>query len=100
MAKDLFVPAVLRSCSLNEPDRRSEFVLEKKQAKYVAVNKEKKLGFVFQIDDSLISDKTVKKCDKGLYIEDKKVFLAELKGVDFNTACKQLKATYERISSA
>ena len=36
-----------------------------------------------------------KKCDKGLFLENKDIYLVELKGVDFNTACKQLKVTLD-----
>lgn len=93
-----FIPDILKNSILSGPDNRSTFVLEEKNAKYIAENKNHKNAFSFQIDGSLVKSKDTKKCDKGLCIEDKRIFLIELKGVDFNTACKQLLVTYTTLS--
>ena len=63
-----------------------EFIdeLEEKNAKYTALNESKKTGFALQIDDGLIANPDIKKCDKGLCIENNSLYLIELKGVDFN----------------
>lgn len=96
MAKtSIVVPELLRKFILYGPDSRSKFVLEEKNAKYIALNENNKNGFAFQIDDGLIANPDTKKCDKGLCIEDKDIYLIELKGVDFNTACKQLLVTLD-----
>lgn len=42
-----------------------------------------------------MKDVETKKCDKGLFLENGDVYLVELKGVDFNTACKQLIVTLD-----
>ena len=42
-----------------------------------------------------MNDIESKKCDKGLFLENNDVYLVELKGVDFNTACKQLLVTLD-----
>lgn len=74
------------------------FFLKKKQ--YIRQRiKIKKEAFTFQIDSNLINSTQTKKCDKGLLIEDKRIFLVELKGVDFNTACSQLLVTYNWIKT-
>ena len=74
-------------------------MLKENNAKYIANNKNHKNAISFQIDGNLIKSTDTKKCDKGLCIEDKRIFLIELKGVDFNTACKQLDETYTTLSS-
>lgn len=94
-----FIPDILKSSIISGPDNRNTFVLEEKNAKYIANNKNHKNAISFQIDGNLIKSTASKKCDKGLCIEDKRIFLIELKGVDFNTACKQLDETYTTLSS-
>ena len=89
------IPDLLKSYIIYGPDSRSKFVLEEKNAKYTAINESKKTGFALQIDDGLIANPEIKKCDKGLCIENDSLYLIELKGVDFNTACKQLLITYD-----
>ncbi|HBB14013.1 MAG TPA: hypothetical protein DCZ76_07010 [Treponema sp.] len=89
------IPDLLKNNILYGPDSRSKFVLEEKKAKYIGLNENRKIGFALQIDNGLISDYNTKKCDKGLCIEDKTLYLIELKGVDFNTACKQLLITLD-----
>lgn len=93
-----FIPDILKSSILSDPDNRNTFVLKEKNAKYIANNKNHKTAISIQIDGSLIKSTDSKKCDKGLCIEDKRIFLIELKGVDFNTACEQLLVTYTTIS--
>ena len=94
-----FIPNILKSSILSGPDDRKSFVLKENNAKYIANNKNHKNAISFQIDGNLIKSTDTKKCDKGLCIEDKRIFLIELKGVDFNTACKQLDETYTTLSS-
>lgn len=93
-----FIPDILKNSILSGPDNRSTFVLKEKNAKYIANNKNHKTAISIQIDGSLIKSTDSKKCDKGLCIEDKRIFLIELKGVDFNTACEQLLVTYTTLS--
>lgn len=93
------VPKLLNNAVIDGPDKRPVFVLSEKKAIYQAENKNQKEAFTFQIDSNLINSTQTKKCDKGLLIEDKRIFLVELKGVDFNTACSQLLVTYNWIKT-
>lgn len=95
MRKGDFVPSLLKKSIIDGPDSRKLFVLEEKGKKWVGKNVNKKIGFSFQIDNKLIKNIESKKCDKGLFLENKDVYLVELKGVDFNTACKQLKISLD-----
>ena len=51
------------------------------------------------IDDCLITDKTIKKCDFLFGIDNSRYYLIELKGVDINTAIEQIVNTYEIVNS-
>lgn len=93
------VPDLLKNAIIDGPDNRSVFVLSEKKATYRAENRNGKEAFTFQIDANLIDSAEMKKCDKGLLVEDKRVFLVELKGVDLNTACSQLLVTYNWIKT-
>lgn len=95
MASDDFVPKLLQNSIIAGPDSRKLFVLEEKGKKWVGKNVNKKKGFTFQIDKDLMKDVETKKCDKGLFLENNDVYLVELKGVDFNTACKQLRVSLD-----
>ena len=95
MQNNFVVPKLLEKSILFGPDNRSIFVLEEKGKKWIGKNINKKIGFTFQIDKDLIKSVESKKCDKGLCLENKNVYLVELKGIDFNTACKQLKVTLD-----
>ena len=95
MQNNFVVPKLLEKSILFGPDNRSIFVLEEKKKKWIGKNINKKIGFTFQIDKDLIKSVETKKCDKGLFLENKYIYLVELKGVDFNTACKQLKVTLD-----
>ena len=95
---DDFCPPLLKNAIIDGPDRRRSFVLKENNAKYEAINKNKKQAFSFQIDNNLIKTVETKKCDKGLFVDDGKIYLVELKGVDFNTACTQLLVTFKQLS--
>ena len=95
MPSDKFVPKLLQKSIISGPDSRKLFVLEEKGKKWIGKNINKKIGFTFQIDKDLIKSVETKKCDKGLFLENGDVYLVELKGVDFNTACKQLIVTLD-----
>ena len=95
MQKDNFVPKLLQSSIIAGPDSRKLFVLEEKSKKWIGKNVKQKNGFIFQIDKNLMKNVDSKKCDKGLFLENNDVYLVELKGVDFNTACKQLLVTLD-----
>lgn len=86
---------LLEKFKITEPDKRKKYVLEEKGKKWTGNNVCRKTGFIFQIDEGLIKTVESKKCDKGLFLDTKEVYLVELKGVDFNTACKQLKVTLD-----
>ena len=95
MSKDDLVPNLLQNSIIAGPDSRKLFVLEEKGKKWIGKNITQKIGFTFQIDKDLMNDIESKKCDKGLFLENNDVYLVELKGVDFNTACKQLLVTLD-----
>ena len=95
MSKDALVPNLLQNSIIAGPDSRKLFVLEEKGKKWIGKNIAQKIGFTFQIDKDLMNDIESKKCDKGLFLENNDVYLVELKGVDFNTACKQLLVTLD-----
>lgn len=95
MHKDNFVPSLLQNSIIAGPDSRKLFVLEEKGKKWIGKNVKQKKGFTFQIDKDLMKNVDSKKCDKGLFLENNDVYLVELKGVDFNTACKQLLVTLD-----
>lgn len=95
MPSDNFVPKLLQKSIISGPDSRKLFVLEEKGKKWIGKNINKKNGFTFQIDKDFMKDVETKKCDKGLFLENGDVYLVELKGVDFNTACKQLIVTLD-----
>ena len=95
MSKDDLVPNLLQNSIIAGPDSRKLFVLEEKGKKWIGKNIAQKIGFTFQIDKDLMNDIESKKCDKGLFLENNDVYLVELKGVDFNTACKQLLVTLD-----
>ena len=69
------VPKLLNNAVIDGPDKRPVFVLSEKKAIYQAENKNQKEAFTFQIDSNLINSTQTKKCDKGLLIEDKRIFL-------------------------
>ncbi len=51
------------------------------------------------VDNCLIVDQNIKKCDFLFNIEeDGKYYLAELKGVDVDTAIKQIESTFEYLN--
>lgn len=93
MQSNHFVPDLLAKSVIAGPDDRSVFVLEEKGKKWVGKNQSKRHGFTFQVDKDLMKSVETRKCDKGLFLKNKDVYLVELKGVDFNTACKQLNVT-------
>lgn len=95
MSKDDLVPNLLQNSIIAGPDSRKLFVLEEKGKKWIGKNIAQKIGFTFQIDKDFMNDIESKKCDKGLFLENNDVYLVELKGVDFNTACKQLLVTLD-----
>ena len=95
MSKDDLVPNLLQNSIIAGPDSRKLFVLEEKGKKWIGKNITQKIGFTFQIDKDFMNDIESKKCDKGLFLENNDVYLVELKGVDFNTACKQLLVTLD-----
>lgn len=95
MPSDNFVPKLLQKSIISGPDSRKLFVLEEKGKKWIGKNINKKKGFTIQIDKDFMKDVETKKCDKGLFLENGDVYLVELKGVDFNTACKQLIVTLD-----
>lgn len=95
MPSEDFVPKLLQKSIISGPDSRKIFVLEEKNKKWIGKNVNKKLGFTFQIDKDFMKNVETKKCDKGLFLENGNVYLVELKGVDFNTACKQLIVTLD-----
>ena len=95
MPSDDFVPKLLQKSIISGLDSRKIFVLEEKNKKWIGKNVNKKIGFTFQIDKDFMKNVETKKCDKGLFLENGDVYLVELKGVDFNTACKQLIVTLD-----
>ena len=95
MHKDNFVPSLLQNSIIDGLDSRKLFILEEKGKKWIGKNVKQKQGFTFQIDKDLMKNVDSKKCDKGLFLENNDVYLVELKGVDFNTACKQLLVTLD-----
>lgn len=64
-----------------------------KDRTYKFHNKSEKEIVVYKIDDGLITDKKVLKCDNGIYTEDDCLFLIELKGTDLNHALDQINST-------
>ena len=98
MSKDDLVPNLLQNSIIAGPDSRKLFVLEEKSKKWIGKNITQKIGFTFQIDKDFMNDIESKKCDKGLFLENNDVYLVELKGVDFNTACKQLLVTLDFVN--
>ena len=95
MHSEDFVPKLLQKSIISGPDSRKIFVLEEKNKKWIGKNVNKKIGFTFQIDKDFMKNVETKKCDKGLFLENGDIYLVELKGVDFNTACKQLILTLD-----
>ena len=95
MPSDNFLPNLLIKSIITGPDSRKLFLLEEKGKKWIGKNINKKNGATFQIDKDFMKDVETKKCDKGLFLENGDVYLVELKGVDFNTACKQLIVTLD-----
>ena len=70
-------------------DARDLFVLEgEHRRKWTAENPNKHIGVCLNIDGRLIT--TNKKCDRGLLLDDNRLYLVELKGVDYKTAVTQL----------
>lgn len=84
-----------RKYIIEGPDKRSQFKLAENGKVYYGKNPCKKEAFAIQIDGGLISSLEVKKCDKGLCVDDDRFYLIELKGSDLSTACKQLKSTLD-----
>lgn len=72
------------------------FSLKENNKEFVAINKRKLYCYSIQIDGKIFKD-DVKKCDKGLLVEDNRFYLVELKGCDVEQACKQLLITYEKF---
>ncbi len=96
---EMSILELLEKSRIAEPDKRKKYVLEERGKKWVGNNVFGKTGFVFQIDEGLIKTVESKKCDKGLFLDTKEVYLVELKGVDFNTAYKQLKVTLDFLKA-
>lgn len=52
-----------------------------------------------RVDNCLIKDQTIKKCDFLFNVEEEdKFFLVELKGVDLGTAIKQIESTFDIVN--
>lgn len=62
-------------------------------------NPEQKPICKVRVDDCLITDNTIKKCDYLFGVNNNNYYLVELKGVDINTAIEQIVSTYEIVNS-
>ena len=80
-------------------DKRKIFSFEEMGKKYQAKNVNERIGICLQIDGALYSSSDGKKCDKGLFIEDGRFFLIELKGCNTEDACIQIISTYKKIKN-
>ncbi|MCQ2211450.1 MAG: hypothetical protein MJZ34_14285 [Paludibacteraceae bacterium] len=78
-------------------DCRPIVTVSEKQRKYILENDIKKELVVYHIDGELIDNQSIDKCDYGIYTEENHLILVELKGSDYNHACKQLASTINYI---
>lgn len=73
--------------------KKKVIVFSDNKSTYKATNKEQKEVCEITIDGALITDGA--RCDYGLWVEDNRLFLIELKGHDIEHACFQLLETYK-----
>lgn len=76
-----------------EKSKKKEIVFSENKSVFRARNPKQKSVCSFQIDGFLIQQGP--RCDYGLWVEDSRVFLIELKGRDVDHACLQLESTYD-----
>ncbi len=77
-------------------DKRRFFVLKgEHQRKWTAENQNNHIGVRLKIDGTLIATSLQNKCDCGLLLDDNRLYLVELKGLDYKTAVNQLIKTKE-----
>lgn len=77
-------------------DKRKFFVLKgEHQRKWSAENPDNHIGIRLKIDGTLIATSLQNKCDYGLLLDDNRLYLVELKGIDYKTAVIQLVKTKE-----
>ena len=77
-------------------DNRKLVVVEENSRKYTLNNDLKKELIVYRIDNGIIKSNE-NKCDFGIYSEDAVLILIELKGKDYDHACKQITATIDSL---
>lgn len=71
-----------------------------KRSKYIARNPRRKLNCKIKIDNALIKNNNVPRCDYGLWVEEgNRMILIELKGSDVDRALGQLFSTHELFKS-
>lgn len=82
------------SICTNSDDRRKIIVLKENQSEYRAINNAGKHVITVRVDGCLIT--TGERCDYFMdVVDDREVYLIELKGSDLDKAIKQLMVTYE-----
>jgi hypothetical protein len=77
--------------------RDMRIVFSENRATYEALNRKRKKTCRIRIDGTLIKE-TVMKCDYGLWVEDNRMILIELKGSDVSHAVEQLENTHRILS--
>ena len=77
--------------------RRPNFTFKENNKRYNAENPKKLAGCCLQIDGSLYDSTDGKKCDNGLFLEDSRFYLIELKGGDVNKGCIQIMKTIDLL---
>jgi len=86
---------------IESKDQRKIVVLQDPKggsSKYIRDNIQEKGIIVYRIDNCILKDQNVKKCDYGLYATDNDTLrLIELKGSDHENAVKQIINTFEKI---
>lgn len=93
-------PNQLFKNGMPETTRRPKITCSENKSKYIAQNPERKLNCKIRIDDALIKNNKVSKCDYGLWVEDgNRMILIELKGSDVDKALSQLESTYRFFES-
>lgn len=71
-------------------------VRKEKNSEYRASNPEQKTVYICQVDDCIVKDKTQRKCDYLLLLEDQAHFI-ELKGKNLNDAIDQLQQSVMQL---
>lgn len=85
-------PMLLFSSGNPFKSQKREIVFQEHRSKYQAHNPEGRVVCEIKIDGALITAGS--RCDYGLWVEDGRLFLIELKGCDVNHACDQLLQTF------